>query len=74
MSTMEPSFDNAPEWANFVAMDGDGEWYWFEEEPVWYLGSRQWRCQTFSNYKIACKSPLPEASTTLRWRHSKESI
>jgi len=31
--TITPPFDNAPEWANFVAMDGDGEWWWFERKP-----------------------------------------
>ena len=27
---------SAPEWANWLAMDEDGEWYWFEIEPPIY--------------------------------------
>ncbi len=30
----KPSWDQAPEWANYLAMDKDGEWYWFEDEPI----------------------------------------
>ena len=30
---MKPNWEDAPEWANWLAMDADGEWYWFEEEP-----------------------------------------
>lgn len=29
----KPSWENAPEWANFVAMDLHGNWNWFEEKP-----------------------------------------
>lgn len=31
---MKPEWKDAPEWANFLAMDDDGEWYWFEKRPV----------------------------------------
>ena len=24
---------NAPEWANYLAMDDDGSWWWYELEP-----------------------------------------
>lgn len=34
-------WSQAPEWAEYVAMDEDGEWYWFEKKPV--LGSSIWR-------------------------------
>ena len=30
---MKPSWDDAPEWANWLAMDEDGAWEWFEREP-----------------------------------------
>ena len=29
-----PSWDDAPEWANWLAMDENGDWYWYEYEPV----------------------------------------
>ena len=30
---MKPSWGEAPEWANWLAMDEDGSWGWFEAEP-----------------------------------------
>ena len=40
---MKPSWDESPEWANWLAMDEDGSWVWFEAEPevsdyfdMWY--------------------------------------
>lgn len=30
---MKPDWKDAPEWANYLAMDKDGEWYWFSSEP-----------------------------------------
>jgi len=30
---MKPSWGDAPEWAQWLAMDVDGEWNWFEAEP-----------------------------------------
>ena len=40
---MKPSWDEAPEWANWLAMDGNGLWHWYEVEPevseyfdLWY--------------------------------------
>ena len=35
---MKPSWDDAPEWAKFVAMDFDGEWYWHETRPTYCKG------------------------------------
>lgn len=29
----KPSWDDAPEWANWLAMDENGEWWWFEYKP-----------------------------------------
>jgi len=30
---MKPDWEDAPEWANWVTMDADGAWYWFETKP-----------------------------------------
>jgi hypothetical protein len=38
---MKPDWKDAPSWANYVAMDADGEWWWFEREPP--MGNRVWR-------------------------------
>ena len=29
----KPSWNSAPAWANYLAMDKSGDWYWFELEP-----------------------------------------
>ena len=31
---MKPSWDEAPEWANWLAMDDTGGWWWYETEPI----------------------------------------
>lgn len=30
----KPDWKDAPEWANWLAQDADGEWNWFQFEPV----------------------------------------
>ncbi len=30
---MKPNWRTAPEWANYIAMDPNGQWYWYEREP-----------------------------------------
>lgn len=30
---MTPHWDDAPEWAQWLAQNDDGNWYWFEHEP-----------------------------------------
>jgi hypothetical protein len=32
---MKPDWKDAPEWAQWVAMDGDGKWFWHADKPVW---------------------------------------
>lgn len=31
---MKPDWKDAPEWAQFVARDEDGEWWWYEHKPI----------------------------------------
>ena len=30
---MRPEWKDAPEWANYRAMDSNGEWFWYECSP-----------------------------------------
>jgi hypothetical protein len=30
---MKPDWKDAPEWAQHLAMDENGTWYWFSREP-----------------------------------------
>ena len=31
----KPNWCDAPDFAEYLAMDSDGEWYWYEVEPEW---------------------------------------
>lgn len=35
---MKPDWKDAPEWAQWLAMDDDGSWYWHETKPYIELG------------------------------------
>lgn len=39
----KPEWVSAPEWANYIAMDRDGQWFWFENEPKVDLVERIFR-------------------------------
>ncbi len=28
-----PDWKDAPEWANWLAMDADGRWFWYKDKP-----------------------------------------
>lgn len=43
---MKPSWDDAPEWANWLAMDGDGRWVWYDNKPFFDEAYDSWQ-QTF---------------------------
>lgn len=30
---MKPNWKDAPEWAQYLAQDSDGSWYWYEQKP-----------------------------------------
>ena len=30
---MKPNWKDSPEWAEWLAMDSDGTWYWYEYKP-----------------------------------------
>lgn len=40
---IKPEWKTAPEWANYVAMDACGKWFWFENEPVLDAAEKVWR-------------------------------
>lgn len=33
MNNRKPDWNDAPEWASWLAMDSDGAWWWYEREP-----------------------------------------
>ena len=41
---MKPDWKDAPEWAKYLAVDGDGQWYWYQCQPVWDERMSRWYC------------------------------
>lgn len=39
-NTLQLPWDKAPEWAQWAAMDEDGEWWWHNDEP--YIDGTAW--------------------------------
>lgn len=35
----KPDWKDAPKWANFVAQDDNGDWWWFESKPQLFEGT-----------------------------------
>jgi len=48
---MIPSWKDAPDWANWLAQDSDGEWFWFEDKPT--PANFCWHTADGSNYQSA---------------------
>lgn len=51
---MKPDWKDAPEWANYRAMDANRAWYWHEYEP--FLVGSFWRSLT-GRYKHCNNKP-----------------
>ena len=54
---MKPDWSEAPESAMFLAMDGDGYWYWWREEPEWNESDDQWIGDEDNECELADGSP-----------------
>lgn len=37
-----PNWNAAPEWAQWVAQDADGKWYWYQHRPIAYTLCMYW--------------------------------
>ena len=59
----KPSWDDAPEWANYMAMDECGEWWWYECEPIEMNG--YWTSSNGNRMSTNLAPYLP-------WRESSE--
>lgn len=72
---MKPNWKDAPVWANWLAMDGNGLWCWFELKPefdekddVWCLSSE---IECDSEYEYA--SGYPDESG-IDWDHAFDTL
>lgn len=59
-----PDWKDAPEWANWVAQDGDGEWWWFQNKPTLYHND-VWRADGGKSFRA---TPFPKATASLEPR------
>lgn len=48
---MKPDWKDAPEWAQYVAMDSDGCWFWYECKPRQSAFEGEWRRQNETKSK-----------------------
>ena len=56
---MKPDWKDAPEWANYMAMDRDGSWWWYQNKPkanvyeeAWLAKSKEYeRCDNCDFWK-----------------------
>lgn len=56
---MKPDWKDAPDWANWLAVDGWGQWFWFSDEPT--TGhSRYWRLNKIGKSKQAYPDVEPQ--------------
>lgn len=67
----KPSWDSAPSWANWLAMDGNGIWYWYENEPYQIQDRRTWNNSEYSKFLHAGHSPTDIIVAT-DWEDSLE--
>ena len=44
----KPSWDDSPSWARYLAMDANGTWHWYEEEPIKCQYENEWL--TYGDY------------------------
>lgn len=49
----KPDWGDAPDWAQYLAMDEDGEWYWYEDEPSKRGGEINGYWHSTEKHKIA---------------------
>ena len=66
----KPDWKDAPEWANYLAMDSDEEWYWHEMEP-WigaYTDTYPDTWQSNGHSDVACDNAYYVAANTLEKR------
>lgn len=68
-SIYSPSWDDAPYWAEYLACDDYGDWYWYEYEPNYRFGV--WWVSRAGRYEVARTNPIePKNSLQKRKDHN----
>lgn len=60
----EPDWSKAPEWANYHAVDQNGDTYWYENKPSAF--DEVWNLWNFGKVKV--KVEFDTATTNNNWR------
>lgn len=63
---MKPDWKDAPEWAQWLACDECGDWYWYETKPEIEKGCNYW-LQPFT-----LKKECAWSATNWNWAESLE--
>lgn len=53
----KPQWENAPDWANYLAMDANGEWNWFEIRPVFAAANHNYWDPNGARFTKAGETP-----------------
>ena len=56
----KPSWENAPDWAQWLARDADGEWCWYEARPKIQTGDTYWTRDDVNRWAVAGKDQWEE--------------
>lgn len=76
---LKPSWESAPDWANWLAQDKDNQWLWYEDKPYpkagnWYQDRRSTLVK-FKNWTQTLeqrpKPPEPQIEVGQVWRNLK---
>lgn len=63
----KPSWSDAPDWAQWLAMDYSGLWYWYKYKPVIIGGFPRWSASIY-----ALAAAPSESCASIDWRESLE--
>lgn len=75
LNPIKPSWNDAPSWANWLAMDKDGKWYWYKYEPIkdcnlWY--SAYYIDVTYSSKVLQLDNVKENNAIFFNWEESLE--
>jgi len=66
LNNNKPKWQDAPKWANYLAMDSDFHWFWHEKKPMLGNINRTWI--STGRMQSALKTYLPPFDSTLEMR------
>ena len=64
---MKPDWKTAPEWANYLACDYNGRWYWYELEPQIVVS-----CNLWASFHVKWSFICESGTVNEKWKESLE--